>query len=89
MKKAPSLESVDRDMDTAFDSLYVLNTTVQAIVESMPPGMALRVVPRMDAVIYTLHQELNPVGQFHRSVLIRWRNIAAHVAGLPPMQLDA
>jgi len=83
------VRELDRNMDTVFDSLYVLNSAMQAIVESLPPAVAAQAVPRMDAVIDGMNAEKNPPSEFHQLTLNGWRNMAAKLAGLPLRKLPA
>lgn len=85
MADTPLLQELDRNMDTVFDSLYVLNSVVAAIVQSLPTSSALQVVPALDAVLKEIQFEKNPLSDQHQMTLLAWRNAAANIAQLPSL----
>lgn len=77
------LAELDRNMDTVFDSLYVLNSVVAAIVESLPKPSALQVVPALDVVLKEIQFEKNPLSDEHLMQLLTLRDAAARIAQVP------
>jgi len=89
MADSPLVRELDRNMDTVYDSLYVLNAAMTAMVQSMPTAMAAQMVPRLDEVIDHLDEGANPPAEFHQMTLNGWRNMAAQISGLPKRYLPA
>lgn len=81
------VKELDRNMDAVFDSLYVLNAAMAAIVQSLQPGPAAQVVQRLDEVIDGLADETNPPGRAAQLALHGWRNTAAKIAGAASRRL--
>lgn len=80
MADTPLLQELDRNMDTVFDSLFILNQTMMAIVKSLPKSSALQVVPALDAVLSEIHLGKNPPAEHVQMTLKAWRNVAADIA---------
>lgn len=77
------LTELDKNMDTVFDSICVLNSVVAAIVQALPKASALQVVPALDAVMKDVEFEQNPLSDEHLKTLLSLRNAAAKLAHLP------
>ena len=74
---------LDRNMDTVFDAVAVLNATMQAIIKSLPADISVQIAQRLDPAIDALGQQPNPPGYMATMTLYGWRNMAAQQAGLP------
>ncbi len=83
MAKDDLVQELDRNMDTVFDSLYVLNATMTAIVQALQAESAAQVTRALDESIDGLSAEANPPGTLGQTTLVGWRNLAARRAGLP------
>ncbi len=81
------VNELDRNMDTVFDSLYVLNATMNAVVQSLQPQAATHVMRRLDEALDGMDYETNPPARFHRLVMNGWRNMAAQIAGSQTRQI--
>lgn len=77
------IRELDRNMDTAFDSLFVLNTAVNAIISALPQESARQVVQSLDAGFDELLAEKRAFEPLCRETLLGWRNAAARLAGYP------
>lgn len=82
MAKDEAVKELDRDMDTVFDSLYVINAVLHAVVQALRPADAEKAVLHLDAVIDGLDLESHPPAQYHREILYGWRNMTANIAGV-------
>jgi hypothetical protein len=74
------VQELNRSMDTTFDSLFVLNATVNAIMQALPADSANQVAQSLDEVLGEMSDHL---GEDGRKTLLAWRNTAARRAGLP------
>lgn len=74
---------LDRNMDTVFDAVAVLNATMQAIIQSLPADISVQIAQRLDPTIDALGLQPNPPGDMATMTLYGWRNMAAQRAGLP------
>lgn len=83
MAKDELVQELDRNMDTVYDSLYVLNATMTAIVQALQVESAAQVTRALDESIDGLSAEVNPPGTLAQTTLAGWRNMAARRAGLP------
>lgn len=85
MAKDDLVQELDRNMDTVYDSLYVLNATMTAIVQALQVESAAQVTRALDESIdgHGLSAEVNPPGTLAQTTLAGWRNMAARRAGLP------
>ena len=83
MAKDELVQELDRNMDTVYDSLYVLNATMTAIVQALQVEAAAQVTRALDESIDGLSVEVNPPGTLAQTTLAGWRNMAARRAGLP------
>lgn len=83
MAKDDLVQELDRNMDTVYDSLYVLNATMTAIVQALQAESAAQVTRALDESIDGLSAEVNPPGTLAQATLAGWRNMAAKRAGLP------
>lgn len=79
------LLELDKNMDMVFDSLNIVNSVVSAIVQSLPKSSALQVVTALDSTLKAMRLEANPVSDQQRMALRAWRNTAALIAKLPPV----
>lgn len=85
MDEKKLLRELDRNMDHAYDSLFVLNAAVDAIIRALPAEAAGSVMQSLDAVLQEVAADANPPGEPSRTVLQGWRNAAARRAGFPPL----
>lgn len=83
MSDTEKIDELDRNMDTVFDSLLILNSTVQALVECLPVEAAQNFVPRMDQMIDSMKHLQNPPDPYLLEKLFGWRNLAATLVKLP------
>lgn len=83
MAKDELVQELDRNMDTVYDSLYVLNATMTAIVQALQVESAAQVTRALDESIDGLSAEASPPGTLAQATLAGWRNMAAKRAGLP------
>ena len=83
MAKDDLVQELDRNMDTVYDSLYVLNATMTAIVQALQAESAAQVTRALDESIDGLSAETNPPGTLAQATISGWRNMAAKRAGLP------
>lgn len=77
------LQELNRNMDTVFDAIRVLNAAVSAMVKSLDPAAAATFACHMDEAIDALAQEQNPLGISAHQQIHSWRNQAGSFAGLP------
>ena len=77
------LLELDRNMDTVYDSLHVLNATMTAIVQALQVESAAQVTRALDESIDGMSAEASPPGTLAQTTLAGWRNMAAKRAGLP------
>ncbi|MCG9079447.1 hypothetical protein [Laribacter hongkongensis] len=82
MEKDDLVQELNRNMDTVYDSLYVLNATMTAIVQSLHAESAAQVMHALDESLDSLSAEANPPGTLAQTALAGWRNLAARRAGL-------
>ena len=83
MAKDDLVQELDRNMDTVYDSLHVLNATMTAIVQALQTESAAQITRALDEGIDGLSAETNPPGTLAQATLAGWRNMAAKRAGLP------
>jgi len=81
MSEEDRINELDRNMDDAFDSLYVANAVLHALVSVLKPDDAALVARQLDIVIDGLSQEQNPPAPHHQKTLHGWRNLVANKAG--------
>ncbi len=83
MPKNNLLADIDRSVDYAYDSIYILNAAVTAIVEGLGAQSAARVMQALDVSLDDLLIEENPPGPGTQETLLGWRNMAAKRAAMP------
>lgn len=76
---------LDRNMDTVYDDLYVLNGVVDALVQALQPQAAARVTQLLDGLLDNMHLAENPPSASHQDRLRYWRNRAATSVGVDLM----
>lgn len=77
------LNELDRNMDSVYDALYVLNSAMAAIVQALPADTAAPVTQSLDRCIDALNEGQNRLDESARQTLFGWRNMAATRAGVP------
>ena len=77
------VKELDRNMDTVFDNLYVINAAMEALAQSLPPQSAALLVNHLDAALKTIGEGINPPSSFHQGLLVRWQLLAAQRAEQP------
>ena len=84
MDDAGLIHELDRNMDTTFGGLLVLNLAMTALVKSLPEQSAAQFSRALDASLDHIGDSENPPALVHRQTLNAWWNLAAHKAGFPP-----
>ena len=83
------VQELDRNMDSVFDNLYVLNAAMTAMVNALEPAAAAETVRHLDQSLGQMLGGQNPPG-FQAIALLRgWRNMAATAAGTDRQDSEA
>lgn len=77
------VNELDRNMDTTFDNLNIINAAITAFAQTLQPAPAQQVAARLDETLDSYAKEVRPPSRFHQDILRGWRNMAAQRAGLP------
>ncbi|MGQ0711003.1 MAG: hypothetical protein ACT4NV_14800 [Rhodoferax sp.] len=80
MKRDDLMQELDRNMDTVFDNLYVLNAAMTAMVKALAPATAAQFVQELDQTLDGFFEGRNPPGFVAHQTLLGWRNMAAAAA---------
>ncbi|WP_374351645.1 hypothetical protein [Chitinimonas sp.] len=84
-----AIKALDRDMDAVFDSLYILNAAMTAIVQALPHQTSAQVTQYLDRCIDDLPNEATHLGPTAQQMLLGWRNMTAEQAGVEQRPLSA
>lgn len=82
-EKDDLVQQLDRNMDTVYDAVCVLNSAMTAIMRALPTETAAPVARYLDEILDSLPGEENPPEGLALETLRGWRNMAAKTAGLP------
>ncbi|RJX32322.1 MAG: hypothetical protein C4516_04280 [Oxalobacter sp.] len=76
------VEELDKNMDTVYDNLFVLNAVIGAMVNCLPLESAEAISRQLDQRIDGMRRDGTKLGPLGTQMMHAWRNEAARLAGI-------
>lgn len=84
MSDKERLNELDRNMDTVFDTVFMLTLAMDAVVQSLPPAVAALAAERMSESLAQIARDKQVETSSFPGRLRAWRDAARLRASNPP-----